>query len=829
MTGLAISGGSLGHHLSIHRRGCGGGRHRNPVFHHQCRLAPGHPPRQDPPDSFATKQDVAMLRRAERVAEFTVGDLRSLEDLVPGTENAIELVWPVGKRYVGRAPLAPKKPQKGRPGPLVLGNRVERLVVEQSKKLGHSRRLRAGERVGHARDLCPPDFLRRRLELPREPLPTHGELLVRPRHLHRLLLAVQPAVPNNPRRHRKPAAILVAHGNAHGPLGPTRLRPEPLEHAARPRDLDERTDAVIARADDRLKLAAGLDGIVLGGHHERPLHGIAVGRRVDHSQRRFRANIRHASLAGNREYRSVDAHRQRRRDLTLSGLWIGRGVTADNRLPEFPRLGIGRLGRWLWPRTTGSGRSLRLPRRAERPRQRRRRRVVKRTAIDFGRLHKGVDRQRARCGPGLAVERRGGEREFDGRRRPAAVVLHVGRHGLPVTSLDRGFDIGVARRDGPLVAPRLAAWIGDVGHHLVGEHGQRRLRHALVGQGGKSNRERAIGTGHLGAPGDLPSLVAERQPRKVPAAPKRQSHPPLDPPCHLRAGHGEPGVGRRLARHGHGLAEPHRVLGHRKVHLKLWPLVFLDAHGHAAIEALRLGEQHPLARQRAGRNRKRAVKGAELIGGVLGLGNLAAIGIAKRDRGRALGDGVIVAAIVIERAGDPLVEDGLARAVDAAVGDEHDRCAAALLILPPDVQRIGRHAVEFPGDRRRRDEEQFAPLFSVEFVATVGVGRGRAPLDEPGRIHPLLADKCLHRRPGHRFARRDVNHVARASRSPPVGRRHDRQSRHPHERGLHDVVLVTETWIVAGDHPIRPRFERLWLKYRDGKIMVPRPVIGSSR
>ena len=164
------------------------------------------------------------------------------------------------------------------------------------------------------------------------------------------------------------------------------------------------------------------------------------------------------------------------------------------------------------------------------------------------------------------------------------------------------------------------------------------------------------------------------------------------------------------------------------------------------------------------------MKGAHVIRRVLGFRNLAAVGVAERDRDRPLLERAIVAAVVVERAGDPLVEHGLARPVDATIGDEHDRRAAALLILLPDVQRIGRHRMGLPGDRRRRDEEQFPPLLSVEFVATVGVGRGRTPLDKPGRIHPLLANKCLHYRPGHRFARRDVDHVARESRRPPAVR-----------------------------------------------------------
>ena len=141
--------------------------------------------------------------------------------------------------------------------------------------------------------------------------------------------------------------------------------------------------------------------------------------------------------------------------------------------------------------------------------------------------------------------------------------------------------------------------------------------------------------------------------------------------------------------------------------------------------------------------------------------------------------------------------------------------------------------MRLPGDRRRRDEQEFPPLLGVEFVATVGVGRGRTPLDKPGRIHPLLANKCLHRRPGDGLARGDVDDVP-GQRMALHGlrlalRRHDRQSRHPPERGMNHVVVVTEAGIVAGDHPVRPRFERLWLEHRDGHVVVPRPVLGGGR
>ena len=160
------------------------------------------------------------------------------------------------------------------------------------------------------------------------------------------------------------------------------------------------------------------------------------------------------------------------------------------------------------------------------------------------------------------------------------------------------------------------------------------------------------------------------------------------------------------------------------------------------------------------------MKGAKLIRGVLGLGDLAAIGVAQRDRDWSLREGVIVAAVVVERSGDPLVEHGLARPVDAAIGDEHDRRTAALLISLPDMRRFRGRRVRLPRERGLRHEQEFPPLLGGEFVAAVGVGRGRTPLDEPGRVTLFLADEHHCSGPGDGLARGDVDHMARESRGP---------------------------------------------------------------
>ena len=101
--------------------------------------------------------------------------------------------------------------------------RVERLVVERRHHFGGHQITRITGRL----DLRPPDLLRRRLDPPREPLPSDRQLLVGPGHVDRQRLEVEPAVADQPCPHGESAAVLRADLHGDWPLRPPWLSPEP--------------------------------------------------------------------------------------------------------------------------------------------------------------------------------------------------------------------------------------------------------------------------------------------------------------------------------------------------------------------------------------------------------------------------------------------------------------------------------------------------------------------------------------------------------------------------------------------------------------------------
>ena len=308
------------------------------------------------------------------------------------------------------------------------------------------------------------------------------------------------------------------------------------------------------------------------------------------------------------------------------------------------------------------------------------------------------------------------------------------------------------------------------------------------------------------AASDLAGLAVKRQPRKDPAAPDRKPHLSFDPPPHLRPGDGEAGVGCGLAGHRHLGPESHGLARCGQFDQELGPLVFLYLHADAAGVTSRLGREHPAAGQRAGRNRQGALEGADGIGRVLTAGHLAAIGIAERNGDVAVCEGPIVAAALIGRADDPLIKDDLAGTVDATVGDQHDRRAAAGFLLRPDMRRVGRDRVRLAVECGGGDEHDFAALLGLELIAAVAIGRGRTTLGKRLRVAALLADPGRHAGSSHGLSGGEIDDMAgeRAARL-----RDNRQPRHPHERSAHHVVVATEVGLVAGDQPIGPRLEPL--------------------
>ena len=415
---------------------------------------------------------------------------------------------------------------------------VKRLVVESGHDFGDCRNSRACHRIGSACNLRPPDLLRPRFHSPREPFPGDGELLVRPGHVDRLRLHVQPAVADHPRPHGESTAVFVAHLHADRPLRSARLGPEAVEGFPGLRDLDVRATGSIAGADDRRKFVARFNLLLLRRHYESPLHAIAFSQWIDHLDQPLRLHRRHVTGCRNLEHRLVDARRELCRGHEFSGGFVGRYLFRHHRLADGPGLGIGgirwqRLWRWsdgrpTWSPAAGSrhgpGWSLK-----------------KITAVDVRRLHELVDSEHARSRVRLTVERGRGERDRDS-HWPS-----ISGGGLPGLGRERRLDICVAGAHGPLVATRFAALVGNVGDDTIGEDRQRLLRHAAVGLCGEGDGEDAIGIGDRRASRDSLTAAVKGQAREEPAAPDRPAGRSLHLPADLCACDRHARVGRGRA------------------------------------------------------------------------------------------------------------------------------------------------------------------------------------------------------------------------------------------------------------------------------------------
>ena len=194
------------------------------------------------------------------------------------------------------------------------------------------------------RNFRPPDLLSARLRAAREFLPLERKSLVGPGHVHRLGLDMKPPVTDKPGPHSKPTAVGLGGRERDRPLRPARLRPEPFEDPAALRDLNQGPPRVIARANDRGKLAARLDGVCLRLHHEGPLDSIPTGRRIDHLHDLGRPHRRNVAGGGNLERGPVDAGRQvGRRDLLARRL-LGHHFLLIENLASGPGLGVGSRG-----------------------------------------------------------------------------------------------------------------------------------------------------------------------------------------------------------------------------------------------------------------------------------------------------------------------------------------------------------------------------------------------------------------------------------------------------------------------------------------------------
>ena len=143
---------------------------------------------------------------------------------------------------------------------------------------------------------------------------------------------------------------------------------------------------------------------------------------------------------------------------------------------------------------------------------------------------------------------------------------------------------------------------------------------------------------------------------------------------------------------GHGrptnldLAVEHGRLG-RGVHryLELGTLVLLHGNrGGTAREFSALDLDAHSAHESVTRSSEAPVEGSIVVGTVLEPGDLLVVAVAKDHREVSIGDHLVVVVLLIDAVRNPLVTDGLAGAVEAAVGKENRtlvRPALAVVII----------------------------------------------------------------------------------------------------------------------------------------------------
>ena len=116
-----------------------------------------------------------------------------------------------------------------------------------------------------------------------------------------------------------------------------------------------------------------------------------------------------------------------------------------------------------------------------------------------------------------------------------------------------------------------------------------------------------------------------------------------------------------------------------------------------------------------------------------------------------------------------------------------------------------RDCVPFSREFRGCNQHDLPPLFGLELVAAVGVGRGRAPLGKRLWVATLLANPRRHASLSEWRTRGKIDDMAGQC-AARLG--DDCQPRHPHKRSAHQIVGATEVGLVAGNEPIGPGLER---------------------
>ena len=404
-----------------------------------------------------------MCRWAKRLAQFAVGDRNAVLGNNPVATNGIKNHAAVRKKNRHTTRLVPE--QLLEPiWPNVIGEGIERLVVERGHHFSHGRNSRAGEWIGNAHHLGTPDFLRSRFDSARKAFPRHRQTLVGPRHIDWQRGAAQMAIAHNPSVYRESTAMFVAYLHRHRPLRPTRFSPKTAQYFSSLQDLDKNPPAIVTGADDCLKITPWLCGQSFCRQHKRAFDGVAISCRIDHLNRAYSLDARPSADSRNLKHRSVDTGGQCWRGDHLARDGIARNLFAEQRFACRPRLDIvgarcqhsngsrrpsceappGGLSQRTWSWCGPWAEELSLANRS--------------------RLHEFENLKLAGGGAGFAVER--SRRERDGNRRGN----FSRRHGLPRIGRERCLDARITSADSFFVAAGLAASVRCIGSHSIRKH-----------------------------------------------------------------------------------------------------------------------------------------------------------------------------------------------------------------------------------------------------------------------------------------------------------------------------------------------------------------------
>ena len=385
----------------------------------------------------------------------------------------------------------------------------------------------------------------------------------------------------------------------------------------------------------------------------------------------------------------------------------------------------------------------------------------------------------------VAIERLRGDAEVNGLVRRQPLIRREKRLQRSVADIHR------ARR-----RARLARRIRHVRGDAVSENRLVLFRNRRIGLRRELDIEAAVIARHRRSVRDFLRVeIRHWAPPETAAPPIRQPHIARHAPAHLRSVDGRARVSCRLARHAHLLAELRGRLRRFERDLEFRAFVFLDVERRLPAR-LGAGANHHPSHQAVARRGEAAAKRSIVVRLVLGLRDFLSVHVGENDRHRLPAENVVFIRVAVGSDADAFVLNRLPRAVERAVGEEDGlRSNVGTLVLAVGVQRIVRRELLLL-ESRQRVPAFVPPKLGGEESVAVGFD-GRLPGEKAG---VLCAE--LHLCTLNRFAAACVEHEALCLCIAAVCAHHEREVAHPHAGKLHDVVLLAEVRLRAGDERV---------------------------